>query len=244
MRTFLRTFIKRFFVQMLLTQSRRILRFLGFSDLLIESPGPQSFNKKLNHLYILIQNHKLSSKRVISALNDLTHSYPFPPIELVSSEIWPNDGPSISVKTHLKSSLSDAIKLLESTDRTLSAEDEKYLKLLLTHTCGWSATYIDHVNDSWVETFRLRYPSLNLVPILDSMTYAEEKEHLPDGWTSIILKFFLFANSESYFIYDNTDMGEVLFRAGGTLKEVYMGMKDWRWAEISDNMWEIEDEEL
>ena len=144
MRTSLRASIKGFFIQILPTQSRRILRFLGFSNLLIESPGPQSFNKKLNHLYLLVQDHKLSSKRVISALNDLTHSYPLPPVELVSSDIWPNDGPSVRVKTHLRSTLSDAIKFLESTRRTVSVEDEKYLKLLLTHPCGCPRPKIVH----------------------------------------------------------------------------------------------------
>jgi hypothetical protein len=181
---------------------------------------------------------------MISALNDLTHSYPLPLIELISSDIWPNEGPSVSVKTHLRSTLSDAIKLLENTGRTVSAEDKKYLKLLLTHPCDWSAIYVDHMNDSWVEALHLRYPSLNLVPILDPMIYAEEKEYLPDGLLSNQLEFFLFANSESYFILDNTEKFEILFRAGTTLKEVYIGMKDWRWAEISDNMWEIAEEEL
>jgi len=71
------------------------------------------------------------------------------------------------------------------------------------------------------------------------MTYAEEVELLPDGLTPVQPQFFLLANSESYFIFDNTDTVETLFRAGNNLEEMYMGMKDWRWAEVSNNMWEV-----
>jgi hypothetical protein len=239
MQTSLQAFVKRFFVQILPTQSQRIFRFLGFSGFSVESPDPQGFDDKTDHLYLLLQDHELSSKVIVSGLKDLIRCYPLPPVELVSSDIWPNDGPSVTVKTHLRSTLSDATKLLENTGRTLSAEGEKHLKLLLTHPCGWSATYIEHMNDSWVEFFHVRHPSLNLVPILDSMTYAEEVERLPDGLNPVRPQFFLLANSDSYFIYDNTDTVEALFRAGNTLEEVYMGMRDWRWAEVSDNMWEV-----
>jgi hypothetical protein len=153
--------------------------------------------------------------------------------------VWPDEGPSISVKTHLKSIFSHATNLLNDTGRTLNADDENYLRLLLTHRCGWSATYPEHMKDSWVEFFHLRHPNLNLVPILDSMTYAEELALLPERMRPVRPQFFLLANMDSYFVYDATDGEEVLFHVGRTLEEVYTGMRDWRWAEVSDDMWEV-----
>jgi hypothetical protein len=98
------------------------------------------------------------------------------------------------------------------------------------------------MKDSWVEFFGLRHPNLNLVPILDSMTYAEELTLLPEGMRPITPQFFLLVNEDSYFVYDVTEGQKTLFHAGRTLEEVYTGMRDWRWAEVWDNvddMWEV-----
>jgi hypothetical protein len=86
----------------------------------------------------------------------------------------------------LKSDFADAVNLLRATGRTVSEEDEKYLRLLLTHHCGWSATYPEHIT---------------------------------------------------------TNGAEVLRTAGETLEDVYNGMKDWRWAESSEDPWGFAKEE-
>src|SRR5271169_1297737 len=169
MRTSFLASIKQFLLRMLSLRSLAILRLLRLQEY-----AGQGFHDKTDHLHELLCKHNESSKTIISALNNFKASYPLLPIEIASGDVWPNEGPSISVKTHLKSTLSDATSLLNNTGRTLNADDEKYLRLLLTHRCGWSATYPDHMKDSWVEFFHLCHPNLNLVPILDSMTYAEE----------------------------------------------------------------------
>jgi len=219
---------------MLRSKSLGIFQFLGFQE-----SGGQDFHEEEDHLYELLRTHNESSKTIVSVLKNFKNSYPLLLIDIASSDIWPNEGPAISVKTHLKSTLSHATTLLKNTGRTLNADDEKYLQLLLTHPCGWSATYSDHMNDSWVEFFHLCYPNLDLVPILDSTTYAEELVLLPETMMPTIPQFFLLVNDDSYFVFNLADGEENLFRAGNTLEEVYTGMRDWRWTEMPDNMWQI-----
>src|SRR5271170_7647451 len=101
----------------------------------------------------------------------------------------------------------------------------KYLKLLLTHYSGWSATYVEHMHDPWVDCFRHSYPQFTgLVPILDSLTYREELKYLPPGMIPVRPSFILLANSDSYFVFETSDEGPGLFRSGRTLEEVYVDM--------------------
>ena len=125
--------------------------------------------------------------------------------------------------------------------RDLSVADEKYKLQLLTHVCGWSATYPDHMNDLWVKFFHIRYPQLEgLMPILDLMTYLEELIHFPDDHRFREPWFFLLATSDCYYIWDASDRGQDgLFLAGDTLEDVYVRLKDWRWVELSEDMWDI-----
>lgn len=162
----------------------------------------QTFDEHIDHIYKLLKSHDFFSNEITSALNDLRTSHPLPPVEVVSPDIWPRD-------------VVDAVTLLKTTGRTVSAEDEKYLHLLLTHPSGWSATYPDHMDDSWVNFFHIRYPHLNgLVPILDSITYLNELEHLPSGLDPAEPSFFLLATPESFFIYNVTDGEEAFLHAG------------------------------
>ena len=150
----------------------------------------------------------------------------------------------IYVPTHLKSTFADAVNLLKATGRTLSPADETYLRLLLTHCCGWSATYREHMDDPWVKFFQTRYPQLKgLTPILDSMTYVEELVDFPDGYHFKGPQFFLLATTDSYFVYDATDGEDGLRTAGETLEDVYNGMKDCRWADSSEDPWGFVEEE-
>src|SRR5436190_20548709 len=89
----------------------------------------------------------------------------------------------------------------------LSPDDEKYLRFLLTHSCGWSATYPKRMNDAWANFFQFSYPHLEgHLPILDALSYAEELGKLPDRLkTPRSKKKFLLATAESYYVYDFTD---------------------------------------
>ena len=215
-----------------------LLRFLRTAP----SPPSPGFDNCISHIKHLLRTQDETSDAVTSALKELRSWSPLPPVQVIPKGVWPKEpNCHVSVQTHLKSTFADAVNLLKATGRDLSAVDEKYLRLLLTHNCGWSATYPDHMDDSWVKFFHIRYPQLEgLMPILDSMTYQEELIDFPDDYNFREPRFFLFATSDRYFIWDASDWGQDgLFLAGDTLEDVYTGLKDWRWAESSKDMWDM-----
>ena len=189
-----------------------------------------------------LQTHEISSTEVTTALKELRDFSPIPLVETVPSEVWDYERPTLVIHTHLKSTFANAVSNIRATGRTtFSLDDEKYLRFLLTHSCGWSATYPERMNDDWVKFFQNSYPHLKgLIPILDSLTYAEELGKLPDGLEPPRPDFFLLATAESYYVYDFTDGGCGLFRAGNTLEEVYIGMKEYKYLGWDDEPWEIE----
>ena len=207
----------------------------------LSSAPSQPFDKRISYLVHSFETDDDPSHTITSALNDLRSVFPLPSVQIIPRGVWPYEANTpISIQTHLKSNFADAVNILRATGRTVSEADEKYLRLLLTHQCGWSATYPEHMDDPWVEYFRTRYPQLKgLVPILDSMTYLEELAYFPDGYTFRSPHFFLLATNDSYFVYDATDGQEELLIAGETLEDVYNGMKDWRWADSSQDPWDI-----
>ena len=203
-----------------------------------EIPRPwASFDEKLATLRALLETQPETSEVVKVALKAV-NSFP-PRVQIIPQGVWPKESTNrISIQTHLKSTFPDAVKLLQGTGRDLSPSDEIYLHLLLTHTCGWSATYPEHMNDDWVQFFNIRYPQLKgLVPILDSVTYREELSSFPFGFLFKSPRFFLLATSDCYYIYDATDGEDGLRIAGKTLEEVYTGLMDWRWADSSEDPW-------
>jgi hypothetical protein len=237
--TTLKAFLDRFLLRNILTRPHFLSGYLRNP---ISKPCI-TFDSQLNQLRKLLETHDETSGQVTSAIKEM-RSVSRLPLEVVPKGVWPIGDVRLNVKTHLKSTFADAVALLNATGRNLSPDDEKYLRLLLTHGCGWSATYPSHMNDPWVQYFHEMYPQLEgLVPILDSMTYLEELRDLPDGHNPNGPSFFLLATANSYFVFDFSDGEEALFEAGESLKDVYLGMRDWRWAEVSDNPWEIVDYE-
>ena len=233
-------------LQQLFSSCNRLAKTMRFMWSTPTPNPPESFRELLNHIKELLKTQKPSSKKVISALDTLRTMYPVPHVEIVPKEIWPMDGdePTIYVQNHVKSTLADAVALLEATGRRLSSKDENLLKLIITRPCAyWSVTYPSHMDDAWMKHFRLRYPHLKgLVPILDSVTYAEELKEFPYGYLPSEPNWFLLATPESYFIHLYYDFygADYLLRAGDTLEDVYEGLKNWRWAESCDDMWDCE----
>jgi hypothetical protein len=207
-------------------------------------PSTSSFNARRSHILDLLETHNETSDQITSAIKDL-NSISALHVEVIPKGVWPKEPTSrIRVQTHLKSTFADAVNLLKSTSRALSTGDEKYLHLLLTHYCGWSATYPEHMNDPWVKFFQTRYPQLKgLVPILDSMTYVEELVDFPERHDPKVPEFFLLATSDSYFVYNAIDGEDGLRTAGETLENVYDGLRDWRWADSSEDPWAFVEEE-
>jgi len=213
--------------------SQRALRFVI----------PLSFHETRQYVFALLQMHNETSDEVTLAMKQW-NSVSALPLSVIPKSVWPKDYPRIRIQSHIKSTLGDAVNLLKATGRVVSTEDEKYLSLLLTHPCGWSATYQKQMDEPWVHFFHEQYPQLiNLTLILDSMTYPEELIDFPDGYDMVEqADFFLLATSDSFFVYDTTDGNEGLRPAGATLKDVYNGMKDWRWADSSENPWGFVDD--
>ena len=204
---------------------------------------PPDFNVTRSHILDLLETHCETSDQITSAMKQW-NSVSALPISVVPKSAWPNGDARIRIQTHIKSTLADALNLLRATGRVVSTADEKYLSLLLTHSCGWSATYLEQMGESWVQFFHEQYPQLkNLTPILDSMTYPEELIEFPAGYDIVRQpEFFLLATPDSYFIYNATDGVDGLRPAGATLEEVYNGMKDWRWADSSEDPWDFVDD--
>ena len=225
--------------------TRNVPQRLHFLLHSLRSPPSQPFNRRISYIEDLFETDDDISDTATSALDDLRSVFPLPPVQIIPRGVWSYEPNSpISIQTHLKSNFADAVNLVRATGRTVSEVDEKYLRLLLTHHCGWSATYPEHMDDLWVKFFDTRYPQLQgLVPILDSMTYLEELAYFPDGYNFRPPRFFLLATNDSFFIYDATDGEDGLRIAGETLEDVYNGMKDWRWADSSEDPWDFVEEE-
>lgn len=192
-----------------------------------------------NAIYV----HGFPSMEAAFALNELRAFSLLPRVEVTAKGVW--DHVALSVWTHLKSTFDNAAANIESTGRVLTPEDRKYLQLLLTHGCGWSATYPEQMNAHWATFFKTCYPHLNgLTLILDNMAYPEEFKDLPDGMTPDRADIFLLATSESYYVYDCSETlagtGSGLSRAGQTLEKVYLGMREWKYCDVED-AWEIEE---
>jgi hypothetical protein len=214
-------------------------------------PSPTLRDSHENHIRGLIKKHSAKSSEVCAAIKTRLDEYTRPAMKIIEPEIWdahmdgyPHGHPV--VKTHLKSDFgdsefSDAISNIIGIDeRVLSAVDEKYLRLILTHPCGWSPTSPEHANDAWIKFLRAKYTLSGLIPILDSVMYAEELVDFPTGlreWTPPSL--FLLATTESYYIYEFIpDEGSGLFIAGKTLEEVYFGLKECRYYRYQEGSWE------
>ena len=92
--------------------------------------------------------------------------------------------------------------------------------------------------------FPVRYPHLKgLVSILDSMAYLPELVEFPDEYHFQAPQFILLATPNTFFVYDTTDGEDGLRVAGKTLEDVYNGLKDWRWADSSEDPWDLVEEE-
>jgi hypothetical protein len=203
----------------------------------------KGFDTRVAVLRNKLRYGKASIQEVTPAINDLLEISKGLPVVIIREDIW-GKRLGVLVKTHLHSTFEDAVaNVVTATGRALTENDEHYLGLLLTHWCGWSATYREHMDplEPWMVFFQLRYPHLqDLRLILDSLTYPEEVENLPEGYQPLRPELFLLATPERYYVYDCTAENDGLFEAGPTLKDVYRGMKEWRFLRVEENRWPVE----
>ena len=155
------------------------------------------------------------------ALGRLQATYPSPPTEIVDAEVCEREKSFVRINTHATTCVADAIHNIRASGRAFTTADERPLRLILTHWCGWSATKSRHRNDAWVNYIRQLYRD---VPILDSVACPEDLVHYPADHCSPEPSLFLLATRTSYYVFDWEDMGLCL--AGTTLKEVYTGLRE------------------
>jgi hypothetical protein len=188
----------------------------------------------------LLESHQMDSAELQTAFEELRRTFPQPPTELVGSEIWGTAEASIRVNSHLKSDLSEAIANIQNTGRQITADDEQWLKLLLSHWSGWSATDPEHFHDPWVRFIQALFGHIEgLVPVLDSLTWPTELKQFPVGFTPIEPSFFLLATLEYFYLFDLDGLG--FYRAGRSLEEVYQGIKECRFAGGKEGDWKPEE---
>jgi hypothetical protein len=197
------------------------------------------FSDLLRHIRTGVET--MSSQEMALALEQLRSISNSPRTQIVGSEVWGE--PGVFVATHLKSSFEAAVNAVtKATGGALSSEDEQYLRFILTHWCGWSATYPEHINDPWVKYVTTNHTvGRALVPILDSMTYVEELPFFPQGLVFTEPSLFLFFGEGSFYVLWCWDEGPALFNAGKSLKEVYVGLRNLWFAEsCDDGEWKYE----
>lgn len=140
----------------------------------------------------------------------------------IFGNIWGESKRTTTQNTHLSNLFISAKSNVERTGRTLTPEDEKYLRYLLTYWLGWSATAEHHMNDPCFKYIQYVYGIENLQPILDDMTYVEEAAWMPDQVPLDAPNQFLLASPHKFYIY-NFEEDEFMIE-GDSLKEIFEGL--------------------
>jgi hypothetical protein len=199
-----------------------------------------NFDSYANQVDTLLESHSASSAEVLAALRELQTRFPVPPSEIVGPEKWGTTTARLRVNTHFKSDFADAVHNIKCTGRKLTAADEQWLRLILTHWSGWSATDSMHMRDPWVQYLQALFGHLRgLVPILDSLVWPEELAQFPIGYNPIEPSFFLLATPEAYYVFDLDGLG--LYCAGNSLEEVYFGLRESRFNGDREGDWSPEE---
>src|SRR5208282_3713920 len=99
------------------------------------TPMP-NFEHYANRVDTLLETHSESSDEVCAALKELQTLFRVPPTEIVSAEIWGTTTATLRVNNHLKSDFAEAVRNIKGTGRELSAPEEQWLRLILTHWSG------------------------------------------------------------------------------------------------------------
>jgi len=200
----------------------------------IETAIP-SFVDFLEHINQLLTNETHISPEVIMLADATRVHYPRPLVQVVPGDVWGGDA-YVVIKTHLVCDFAAARHNAEAARQERFTEDDlETLRLLLTHACGWSATYANHLADPWIRYLRAEFGNYELRPILDTLYYGEEIHQLPTGLVPGCPSMFLLGDVDSYFIYAFNN-GE-LYKAGVSLKEVYDGLKDDKWHGNKEGDW-------
>jgi hypothetical protein len=144
-------------------------------------------------------------------------------VDRLDQDIWPNFANYRRKNMHLCNLFISALSNVARTGRNVNDDDKKFLRLVLSFWCGWSATAVEHMGDPGFSYIRNRWSHLDLMPILDNMTYEEEVKWMPEYISCERVTTILLASKTQYYVYDVED--DCLLDAGSTLEEVYNGLR-------------------
>lgn len=194
----------------------------------------------------LLKKYPSTAEEIRDVLSTIRSEYPDAPLVLISYSDgpWPFESSPLLFR-HLIHNFEVSVNIARNnviaTGRRLDSNEEKYLRYLMVHPWSWSPTTPEHHRDSWVQYIEHQYPHTSpLTPILDSLTWPEEANLLPETLFPGTPSNFFLANATSYYLYDyETDE---LVNVGNTLKDVYMKMKEGRFLNHSIDRWVSEPE--
>ena len=199
-----------------------------------------------NRLSDFLEDYPSSAHHVDSIVRLIQEEYSVLPVPKI---IFPGDGWDIGMpiyvhKTHLideEESFRVALENVIKTGRSPDSSEQTFLHHILDCPfLGWSATTPAHYDDDWVHYLRHQFTLPGLIPILDDMTWPEEIAVLPAGYGIASPLDLLLADSTNFYFFEYD--GGLLWKAGTTLKEVYLGLKRKAWWSNSDEIWEeVED---
>jgi hypothetical protein len=182
-----------------------------------------AFFPALRGLERLLRLHEPSSEVIQNALGRLQLSAPFhPPFKIIAGQPYILPFPQVRWDLHLHSTFEDA---LDNIGKPISDHEAMYLRYLIQHPSGWSATPKQHCNAIGFQYLNKVYPQLGgLRPVLDNIVWPEEAQYFPpglgiDGGDERIL----FISEAGYYFYRTEEI--TLFQAGTTLEEVFEGIK-------------------
>jgi len=194
----------------------------------IGMPPPRCNPSRLKHYKALLEmlNSEHPNLPELLQLCDSLNIENAPPLKIICEGPWADRKPYIRRNTHLSHSFEAALRNLALAGRILCESERNSLRALLDHWCGWSATYPQHMDDSYFKYTQWAFHRkvINLHPILDSVWYPEEVRLLPERIFPDNYIYFLLANAEGYYVY--SDQEDTLYNAGPTLEGVVDGLRN------------------
>ena len=110
------------------------------------------FRRRVNEIQKRLRETGTFSTQLRKALDELQTTFHHPPTAIVLPGVW-GKKPYLFISNHVSTTFEDAVENIKLTGRGFGVSDEHWLRLLLLHSCGWSATKVKHANDEWVKPF-------------------------------------------------------------------------------------------
>lgn len=162
------------------------------------------------------------NENVQAALATLAASLPYHETpQIISGHPWDYEISFIRIDRHLFGDFENAVR---NIPRDLSEREKMFLHFLIMHPCGWSPTPRYRHAANGFKCLNEVYSTVGpLYPVLDSVVWPEHAAHYPLTLDPGDPDLILLASTDYYYMYKFD--GNTLLKAGGTLEEVFYGMK-------------------